>query len=388
MSLLPLIRDEARNAPASGIEEVFDYGFGRPGIIPLWSGESHLRTPDFIAGPAARALEAGETFYTSQSGILPLREALTRYHERHFGQTISPEAFLVTIGGMHAITLSLQVVAGAGDEVLYLSPAWPNFAGAAGVAGAIPIAVPLTETAEGWTCEVERLEKAVTPRTRAIFVNSPSNPTGWTADADTLRAILAFARRHGLWIIADEIYALFHYGEGRAASFMDVMNEEDRILFVNTFSKNWAMTGWRIGWLKAHPSLSKTFTNLIQYSSSGVAQFLQRGAVAALDEGDGFLAEQVMAARAARDAVCGILGASGRVRFSVPPGAFYLFFSIDGLRDARQAAFDLVDHANVGLAPGTAFGASGQGYLRLCFHRKLDQVEEAAHRIANWISRN
>ncbi len=163
------------------------------------------------------------------------------------------------------------------------------------------------------------------------------------------------------------------------------MAEEDRILFVNTFSKNWAMTGWRIGWLKVHPSLRPVFENLIQYSTSGTAQFMQRGAVAALEQGDAFLFEQVERARKARDIVCRILKETDRVRFDVPAGAFYLFFSVDGVTDSREAAFRILDEANVALAPGTAFGDGGEAFFRLCFHRRLDQVEEAAHRLAKWI---
>jgi aspartate/methionine/tyrosine aminotransferase len=166
---------------------------------------------------------------------------------------------------------------------------------------------------------------------------------------------------------------------------MDIREPEDRILFVNTFSKNWAMTGWRIGWLGAHPALGRMFENLVQYSTSGVAQFLQRGAIAALDEGDAFLASQVERAQAARDLICRILLDTGRVHLSVPPGAFYLFFSVDGVTDVEKAAFDIADRAAVGLAPGTAFGQGGETYLRLCFHRRLDQVEEAGHRLAKWI---
>jgi aspartate/methionine/tyrosine aminotransferase len=300
----------------------------------------------------------------------------------------SPEEFIVTIGGMQAIVLALEATAGGGDEAIYLEPAWPNFAGAAGVAGATPVPVPLTEGDNGWYCDVDRVEAAVTARTKVIFVNTPANPTGWTADIETLSALLDLARRKGLWIIADEIYALFHFGGRRAPSFMDIMEPEDRILFVNTFSKNWAMTGWRIGWLRTHPSLGRTFENLIQYSSSGVAQFLQRGAIAALDEGDGFLAAQVTQAKAARDLMCVRLAETGKVRFSVPPGAFYLFFAVEGVKDSTKAAFDIVDKALVGLAPGIAFGNAGEGYLRLCFHRRLDQVEEAANRLAEWIRKS
>jgi aspartate/methionine/tyrosine aminotransferase len=385
MGLIDSMRLEARQAPESGIVAVMNHGRRKDGLIPLWAGEGDLPTPDFISAAAVGGLNAGETFYTWQRGIPELRDALARYHTRHFGRPFADEEFMVVGSGMQAIQLALQATAGAGDDVVYLSPAWPNLAAAAGVAGARPVPVRLDDTANGWALDVEKLAAAITPRTRAIFVNTPSNPTGWTADTATLQAILDVARARGLWIIADEIYSLFHYDAGRAPSFYDIMADEDRILFVNSFSKNWAMTGWRIGWLRIHPSLQATFENLIQYSTSGVAQFMQRGAVAALDQGDGFVAEQVERARQARNLVCRILGDTGRARFTVPQGAFYLFFAIEGLTASRRAAFEIVDHANVGLAPGSAFGHGGEAFLRLCFHRRLDQLEEAANRLANWM---
>ncbi|MES0155595.1 pyridoxal phosphate-dependent aminotransferase [Mesorhizobium sp. M0018] len=385
MTLIDTLRAEARAAPESGIVAVMNRGRGRDSMIPLWAGEGDLPTPAFITDAAAKALAGGETFYTWQRGIPELRQALARYYTRHFGKTFANEEFIVTGSGMHAIQMAIDAVAGKGDELVYLSPAWPNFAAAAGIAGAVPVAVTLDQSGNGWSCDVDKIAAAITPRTKALFVNTPSNPTGWTADKETLQAILDLARERGLWIVADEIYSLFHYGHGRAASFIDIMADEDRILFVNSFSKNWAMTGWRIGWIKIHPALQQVFENLVQYSTSGVAQFMQRGAVVALDEGDAFIVEQVERARAARDLVCGILAETGRARFTVPQGAFYLFFAVDGITDSRAAAFDMVDRANVGLAPGTAFGPGGESFLRLCFHRRLDQLEEAAHRLAKWM---
>ena len=385
--LTQFLRPEARLAPESGIVAVMNHGRLREGLIPMWAGEGDLPTPDFITQAAMAALAAGETFYTWQRGIPELREALARYHKRHFGRDFAAEEFLVTGSGMQSIQLALDAVAGAGDEVVYLSPAWPNLAAAAGVAGATPVPVPLDLSDNGWTCDVDKVASAITARTRALFVNTPSNPTGWTADRETLQALLDLARRTGVWIIADEIYTQFFYGGRRAPSIKDIMAEDDRMLFVNSFSKNWAMTGWRVGWIRVHPELQAVFENLIQYSTSGVAQFMQRGAVAALDEGDAFIASQVERAHQARDIVCGRLAATGRARFAVPAGAFYLYFSIDGIEDGRQAAFDIVDEAGVGLAPGSAFEKDGAGFLRLCFHRRLDQVEEAADRLARWIER-
>ncbi|TGQ45200.1 MULTISPECIES: pyridoxal phosphate-dependent aminotransferase [unclassified Mesorhizobium] len=386
MTLIQTLRAEARAAPESGIVAVINHGRLRDGMIRLWAGEGDLPTPSFISDAAARGLAAGETFYTWQKGIPELRQALARYYGRHFAKSFADEEFIVTASGMHAIQLAIDALAGQGDEVIYLSPAWPNFAAAAGVAGAVPVAVTLDPSGNGWSCDVDKIAAAITPRTKALFVNTPSNPTGWTADRETLQAILDLARQSGVWIIADEIYSHFHYGSGRAPSFLDIATAEDRILFVNSFSKNWAMTGWRVGWIKTHPALQQVFENLIQYSTSGVAQFMQRGAVAALDEGDAFIVEQVERAHAARDLVCGILGATGKARFTVPQGAFYLFFTVDGITDSRTAAFDIVDHANVGLAPGTAFGPGGEAFLRLCFHRRLDQLEEAARRLAKWMT--
>jgi aspartate/methionine/tyrosine aminotransferase len=385
MNLIETLRAEARAAPESGIVAVANHGRGREGLIPLWVGEGDLPTPAFITDAAAAALTGGETFYTWQKGIPDLRQALARYYQRHFGRGFSEDEFIVTGSGMHAIQLALAAIAGKDDEVVYLSPSWPNFPAAAELAGAPAVPVELDRSDNGWSCDIEKIEASVTPRTRAIFVNSPSNPTGWTADRQTLHAILDLARRKGLWIIADEIYSRFYYDGGRAPSFLDIASEEDRIVFVNSFSKNWAMTGWRVGWIKTHPALQSVFENLIQYSTSGVAQFMQRGGVAALDKGDLFVTEQVERARKARDLICAVLAGTGRARFTVPPGAFYLFFSIDGITDSRAAAFDMVDRANVGLAPGSAFGAGGEPYFRLCFNRRLDQLEEAAERLAKWI---
>lgn len=387
MSLTESLRREARLAPDSGIVAVRTHALGKKGVIPLWVGEGDRPTPEFIQRATRASLEAGETFYMAPRGIPELRAALAHYYARHFGRDFSPDEFIVTGGGMQAIQFAIDAVAGAGDEVVVPSPAWPNFPAAFGVAGGTPVPITLDYSDNGWSLDIGKIEAAITPRTRAIFLNTPANPTGWTADRETLQAVLDLARRKGLWIIADEIYALFHYAGSRAPSFIDIAAPDDRIVFVNSFSKNWAMTGWRVGWVRIHPDLQQVFENLVQYSTSGVAQFMQRGAVAALEEGDTFIAEHVERAHKGRDIVCDILAGTGRVRFARPPGAFYLFFSIDGVEDVRQAALDLVDQAGVGLAPGTAFGAGGEGFFRLCFNRRLDHLEEAATRLADWMAK-
>jgi aspartate/methionine/tyrosine aminotransferase len=385
--LMSALRPEARNAPHSGIVEVFNHGRNKPGLIPLWVGEGDLPTPSFIVDAAEKSLRAGETFYTYQRGIPELRTALAAYHARVFGRPFSHERFFITGGGMQAIQIAARLAAGVGDEVLVPTPAWPNFDGAIGISGARTVEVPMSFGNAGWTLDLERLFAALTPRTRAIVINSPCNPTGWTATHDELKAILDFARANGLWIIADEVYHRFYYEGPRSPSFYDMAAEDDRILYVNTFSKNWAMTGWRIGWLSAPPALGETIEDLIQYSTSGTAVFMQRAATVALEEGEDYVAMQIARARAGRDIAVGTLGATGKVRFADPAGAFYLFFAIEGEPDTRRLALRLVDEANVGIAPGFTFGKAGDGFMRLCFARDPGHVRTGAERIADWIAR-
>ncbi|EAU42347.1 aspartate aminotransferase [Fulvimarina pelagi HTCC2506] len=384
---LSRLRAEARNAPPSGIVAVMQHAFGREGVLPMWAGEGDLSTPDFIARAASESLAKGETFYTHQRGLPELRQALAGYVERLYGRPQSADRFFVTGSGMQAIQISIAALAGAGDEVVYFGPAWPNFAAAAGLIGAKPVEVALRPEDGAWHLDLDKVRDAVSAMTRAIFVNTPANPTGWTASEDELRAILHIARETNTAIIADEIYSRFFYAGTRAPSFHDVMAEDDTILFVNSFSKNWAMTGWRVGWIEAPAELDEVLANLIQYSTSGVAVFMQRAALAALQEGESFVEEQIARAHRARNIFADRLLATNRVALTPPAGAFYAFFSIDGVEDTRAAAFRIVDEAGVGLAPGTAFGPVGTQFLRACFHRRLDEVEMAADRIAGWIGR-
>jgi aspartate/methionine/tyrosine aminotransferase len=287
---------------------------------------------------------------------------------------------------MQAIQIAIRMVCGHGDEVVIPSPAWPNFAAAAGLCGAASTLVPMTFGNRGWQLDMEAMAAVVTPATKVIFVNSPSNPTGWTATREDLTALLALARAHGLWIIADEIYGRFVYEGTRAPSFHDIMEPADRILFVQTMSKNWAMTGWRIGWIEAPAELGQVAENLIQYSTSGVPVFAQRAAIAALDNGESFIAHQIERAKKSRDILCDALASTGKVRFLKPEGAFYLFFRVDGVDDTRAAALRIIDEAGVGIAPGTAFGVAGEAFFRICFARSPEQAADAAERLKRWIA--
>ncbi len=389
--LLAGLTPQARDEPDSGIVKAAMYGMARTGVIPLWSGEGNIPTPAAFAQPAIDSLLRGETFYTWQRGIPELREALARYHARHFGRAFDAENFFVTSGGMQAIQTIIQMIAGEGDEIIIPTPAWPNYAGPLRVQGSRPVEVPMDFRNGRWHLDLDRLFDAITPRTRAISLNSPSNPVGWTATRDELIAVRDTCRRHGLWILGDEVYSRFYFGargETRAPSFLDICDDEEMLLLANTFSKNWAMTGWRVGWLQAPRVLGPAIERIIQYNSSGTPAFLQRGCVAALDTGDDFVAEQVSRARSNRDLVSRMLAGMPQLRFETPPGAFYLFFAIDGMRDSTATTLRIIDEAKVGFAPGATFGPGGEGHLRMCFLRDPGKLEEALDRFGQWLRTN
>ncbi len=385
--LTAALRPSAAGLPESGIVKVFNHGRTKAGLIPLWAGEGDLPTPAFIAEAASKALLGGDTFYTYQRGLPPLRDALAAYHTRCYGKPFSAEDFFVTGGGMQAIQLAFQMTVGAGDEVAVPTPAWPNFRGAVETTGARIKAVPMTLGPAGWRLDLDQLFAAVGSKTRVIVINSPANPNGWTASQNELAAILAFARTRGLWIVADEIYGKFYFPGGMAPSLQHLITPDDQVLFAQTFSKNWAMTGWRIGWLQAPARLGPVIENLVQYNSSGVAPFMQRGAIAALNEGDAFIDQMAARAREGLEIVTKALAPLNSVRFVAPAGAFYAFFGIDGIGDTTDAAIRMVDEANIGLAPGTAFGDAGEGYFRVCFLRNPEHVREAMARLSTWIAK-
>lgn len=388
--VLAAITPQTRDEPDSGIVKAAMYGFTVPGVIPLWSGEGNVPTPELFAGPASQALLNGETFYTWQRGIPELRDALKRYHERSFGRPFSVENFFVTSGGMAAIQAAVQMVAGENDEVIIPTPAWPNYGGALRISGAVPVEVPMDFLNGSWKLDLDRLFGAITPKTRAISLNSPSNPVGWTATRDELIAVRDECRKRGIWILGDEVYSRFFYGdrgEARAPSFLDICDDEEQVLLSNTFSKNWAMTGWRVGWLQAPKALGPAIERIIQVNSSGTPAFLQRGCVAALEHGDEFLNAQVAKARANRDLVVKRLSDIPGVRFEIPRGAFYLFFRIEGMSDSMATVLRIIDEAKVGFAPGATFGKGGEGWIRMCYLRDPVKLAEAMDRFADWMKK-
>ena len=385
--LLAAINPRIAAIPESGIVELANYGREKPGLIPLWIGEGDLPTPNYIGAAAVKALQEGQTFYTYQRGIPPLRRALGDYLTNTYRVQVSPERTIVTIGGMQAVMESMQMLLAEGDEIVAPAPVWPNIGAAVDIVGGRVVDVPLRLGNAGWTLDLDRLFDAVGPRTRAFFINSPGNPTGWMMTREDQIAVRDFARKRGLWIVADEVYSRMVYETDVAPSFLQVCEPDERLVVVNTFSKNWSMTGWRIGWLVMPEALGQVFENLVQYNTSGVPTFLQYGAVAALEQGEPDVRKMIARNRRGRDIVCDALEPLPNVRFARPGGSFYLYFAVDGETDSRALAFRLVDDANVGLAPGAAFGPDSEGFMRLCFGVSPDKLETAMERLVPALSR-
>jgi aspartate aminotransferase len=376
------VRDAINDLRASRIAEISALGMGDPEVIPLWYGEGDLPTPEFIGAAANEAIRAGHTFYTYKAGLPELRQTLADYLIGLYDRPIAAERVAVTSSGMTALMLVTQALIDPGDNLVIVAPVCPNIAAAVSIMGGEPRLVSLDPLPEGgWRLDPERLFAACDSRTRGIFVNSPSNPTGWVISAEEIDVLLGFARQHGLWLIADEVYARIVYGNRSAPSFLARAEPEDRVIAVNSFSKNWAMTGWRLGWMAMPADLLPTIEKLIEFNTSGSPTFLQHAGIVAVREGEAFIQSFVARCRAARDVAIDALRSYRRVEIVRPEGAFYAFPRVDGVTDSLAFAKQLLQQTKVGLAPGSAFGPMGEGYLRLCFARDPAQIAEAVERL-------
>ena len=297
----PGLRPGVAALPASKIREVADAGRGRADLIPLWFGEPDVPTPAFICQAASRALAAGDTFYQPNAGIPELRTTLADYMNRLYGTRLLPQNVIVAASAMNALMLVMQALVDPDDLVVTTTPAWPNLPAVPQILSGRIRSVPLSPGNAGWRLDLDRLFDACDKRTRVIFLNSPNNPTGWTMAAEEQRAVLAFARARGLWIVSDEVYARIVYDRPTAPSFLEQAAPDDRLIVVNSFSKSWAMTGWRLGWITAPAALGPTFEMLTEYNIAGPAGFIQRAGVVAVQEGEPCVRETVERYRVARD---------------------------------------------------------------------------------------
>ncbi len=378
---------EARGAiaalQASKIREVSDAGQGRGDVLAFWFGESDEVTPAPVREAAARSLAGGETFYSHNLGLPELREALAAYtsglHRR-----LGSERVAVTAGGVNALAIAMQALLAPGDELVALVPVWPNLTAQPAILGARVERVPLVVRGAAWRLDLDRLLSAVTARTRVLLINAPNNPTGWTCSADEQRAILEHCRGTGTWIVADEVYERICFDAPCAPSFLDIAEPEDRLLVAHSFSKSFLMTGWRLGWLVAPAPLVPDIGKLIEFNTSCAPVCVQRGAQAALDGAAQSVPALVERLRACRDRLLGELAQVAGVEVAPPSGGLYAFLRVHGHDDSLALAKHLVARVGLGLAPGAAFGAEAEGWLRWCFaSREPERLSRGVQRLAD-----
>ena len=367
---------------ASKIRELYNDGLGRKDVLGFWVGEPDEPTPEFIRKAATDSIVAGELFYTHNLGIPKLREALAAYVSRLHRKT-DPGQIAVTSAGVNALMLASQLLVDPGDHVVEVVPLWPNLLEIPKILGARVTTVALDFSSAGWTLDVNKLLAVLKPGTRVLYLNSPNNPTGWTISREEQKAILEHCRRHGIWLFADDAYERLYFGAGGIApSFMDIMQDDDRVISTNTFSKSWLMTGWRLGWLVVPPSIAFDLGKLIEYNTSCTPIFIQRAGIAAVTEGEPVIAHTLERFRRARDFLVAELRQLKQVQLAVPTGTMYVFLRIDGVTDSLAFCKQLVREHGLGLAPGAAFGPEGEGYVRWCFAAETQKLAEGVARLS------
>lgn len=383
----PAAREQIAKLQASKIRLVANAAMGRDDVLPFWFGESDQPTPDFITEAAVTALRAHRSFYTHTMGSPWLRESISAYLRRLHGRAFDPAAIAVTSAGVSALMVAMQAILDPGDHVVAVTPVWPNLLEIPKILSAEITEVALRPTQQGWRLDVDELFAAVTARTRLLLVNSPSNPTGWVLDAASRDAILTHCRALGIWVIGDDVYErlVFDPALPSAPSFLAAAQAGDRVISVNSFSKAWRMTGWRLGWIAAPVELAGELAKLLEFNTSCAPEFVQAGAKVALDEGEAEVARLRAGLVSARNRLIGALQDMPGVQTVTPDGGMYAFFRIEGASDSVALCRQLIDEAGLGLAPGGAFGEAGEGWLRWCFAARPARLEDGIARLSRWM---
>ena len=331
-------RPQVSALSSSRIRDIANAGMGRTDIAAFWFGEGDEVTPQFIREAAQNALADGETFYVHNLGLPRLREAVAAYESRLQAISTSPEQIAITGSGVSALMIANQLIVSPGDKVVVITPIWPNIAEAPRLLGAEIIRFPLSVADGKWSLDLDKLLDALTPDTRMVIVNAPNNPTGFTIDQDTQKIILDHCRKQGIWVLSDEVYErLIFDGSNAAPSMLRHAEPDDRIIRVNSFSKSWRMTGWRLGWLTLPRAMMADVPKVIEYNTSCAPSFIQKGGLAALTDprGEETIAALKSGLAASRSTLLDGLARMGRIEIPDADGAMYAFFRIDGARNPK-----------------------------------------------------
>lgn len=382
----------AESVPYSRIRELAERAMRLPGVLKLYFGESNIPTPDYIKQAACEAIEQGYTYYTENAGLPSLRAALARHYRRLHGVELDPEReIVITASGVQALNVAIRAVLDPGDEAIVLTPAWPNGAANVRLANGRPREVPHVLCGARYEVDFDALQAALTPRTRLLIYTSPSNPLGWVATVEDQARLLEFARERELWLLADEVYERLYWRTDTlgdpAPSILRLANRDDAVIVVQSFSKSYSMTGWRVGWLVARADLARKAAQLNEFIVSHAPSFAQKAAETALERGEDELRAMLIRLKENRDFALSALRSMPGVRTPEPEGAFYLFPRIEGVEDSFGFCLRLLEETRVGLAPGVAFGAGGEGSVRLCFAADRGILEEALGRLEHFLQR-
>ena len=385
------MRQAIQQLQASKIRELANAGLGRSDVLAFWFGESDEVTPDFIRQAAIDSLHAGETFYAHNLGLRELRESIAAEMVKRHGADIGSGRIAVTSGGVNALMLAMQALVDAGDEVLVVTPVWPNLTAQPQILSAQLRTLSLEPSKGRWALPLEKLLNSITANTRLLVLNSPNNPTGWTLNRQEQQAILDKCRSTGTWILADEVYESLFFLDSQnhcAPSFLDIAQPDDKLVVAHSFSKSFLMTGWRLGWLVMPPEMTQHMGKLIEFNTSCASVFVQRAGLVALKRADEVTPRVVSHLRLCRDTLADSLSSVDQIEFALPDGGMYLFLRLPEVMDDFQIAKRLVQEAGLGLAPGSAFAPEAQGWLRWCFASKeLDRLRAGAERLDRWLSK-
>ncbi len=387
--MMPSAEDDispiAQELSESSIRTIANFGMTQKDVIPLWFGESDIVTPDFIREAALESLGKGHTLYTPNNGTPELRQALADYQSALFKRHFKQDNIVVTVSGTNAVMLAAQTVIKPKDKVVVITPEFPTLMAIPRLLNAEVIEFPLTLSNGHFDLDMTKL-LSIAKDARALIINSPNNPTGWMANHEQIKALVEFSRQNGTWIISDEVYNRHVYEGLCAPSFCEYMEESDRIIICNSFSKAWCMTGWRLGWLTLPEAIRPTITKLIEFNVSCAPGFIQAAGLAAITQGEEFLQTTLDRFRTSRSMVKQALSDLPGVTLYDMPATFYAFLKIDGLADNSQPyILDMIKKAKVGVAPGEAFGAAGQGHLRLCYGANHDKLSVALERLRDFL---
>jgi aspartate aminotransferase len=388
-------REEILNVAESPMVQIATIAESMPGSLKLCYGESDLPTPAFICDAANQAMLAGHTFYTHTAGYRELREAIAaKVFELHRAQYDVPE-IMATVGASMAIYAAIRAFVGRGDNAVIVSPAYAIFANGVLMSGGEPRPASLLRQGDRFVLDLDRVRAAIDGNTRMVIVNSPSNPTGWVISEDEQRALAEIAERHDLVILADEVYERLIYRDEAsaaspqvAASFARVVANRDRLIVVNSFSKTYNMTGWRLGWAQSSARTIKAMYKAVEFMTSNPTSMVQQAGIVALRDGESHITDLRNHYAARRAQVKAALESLPGVSLPNPQGAFYAFPQFSFATDSTAFTAELVRETCVALAPGAGFGRDGEGYIRVCFASTEATITDAMARLTKFVVTN